>query len=257
MSELIISTPDIQLLPASIIFNNSEEILKSAEKLNEQLVNVVVTDETIKSSKKLVAQVRKQANHIDQSRKDLKSELMKPYLEFEKTVKVILQTVSEGEDIIRKQVRELEEREREEKSDYLFDMIGKRIRHYPLINRYDIDVGKFIEPSYLNKTCSLDKAERDITLTLESVEIDLDTLGNMEHSVELITEYLNGSSVTGAIQAVRARHEQLQEVTEKIKPSTITREREEAFTIQLYSEEDYYKVLEFIVNEGVAWRRVV
>ena len=157
MSELIISTPDIQLLPASIIFNNSEEILKSAEKLNEQLVNVVVTDETIKTSKKLVAEVRKQANQIDQSRKDLKSELMKPYLEFEKTVKVILQTVSEGEDIIRKQVRELEDKEREEKSDYLFDMIGKRIRHYPLINRYDIDVSKFIEPSYLNKTCSLVK----------------------------------------------------------------------------------------------------
>ena len=93
-------------------------------------------------------------------------------------------------------------------------------------------------------------------LSLESAEIDLDTLGSMEHGVELITEYLNGSSVTGAIQAVKARHEQLQEVTEKIKPKTIAREREEAFTIQLYSEEDYYKVLEFIVNEGVTWRRI-
>ena len=193
-------------------------------------------------------------------------------------VKEIVATVEEGEDIIRKQVREMEEREREEKHDYLFDMIGKRIRHYPLISKYEFDVESFIERSYLNKTTSLDKAEKEILLSLEKAESDLELLTDMEHGSEMIIEYVSSRNVTQSISEVKARHRRLEEMKEKVEEVTNTSpskgvvntnvqqtenvgkqswsdERNE-YVVKVYSNDDYIKLLEYMASQGIRWEKV-
>ena len=278
MTQLPSLNADIRLTPATIIFNNAEEILRGAERLNEELMKVVVTDETIKTSKGLVAEVRKRANEIDRFRIDLKKEILEPYNEFAEKVKEIVATVEGGEDIIRKQVRELEEKEREEKHDYLFDMIGKRIRHYPLVSKYEFNVESFIERSYLNKSTSLDKAEKEILLSLEKAESDLELLTDMEHGSEMIIEYVSNRDVTLSISEVKARHRRLEEMKEKVEEVTNTSqlkgvvntnvqqtenvgkqsgsdERNE-YVVKVYSNDDYIKLLEYMASQGIRWEKV-
>lgn len=278
MSQLPATNVDIQLTPATIVFSNAEEILKGAEKLNEELMKVVVTDETIKTSKKLVAEVKKRASDIDRVRINLKKEILQPYDEFAEKVKEIVATVEEGEDIIRKQVRELEEREREEKHDYLFDMIGKRIRHYPLISQYDFNIESFIERSYLNKSTSLDKAEKEILIVLEKTESDLELLTEMEHGSEMIIEYVLSGDVTRSISEVKARHKRLEEMEEKVKEVTgnsplkevsITEvhqttnvgkqsgsDEQNEYVVKVYSNDDYIKLLGYMTSQGISWEKV-
>ena len=273
--EFELSTIDIQLTPAQITFSSAGAILESAEKLNQQLATVSVNEENIKESKRLVASVRKRANEIDQVRKDIKRDILKPYIEFESVVKEILNTVEEGENMVRSQVRELEEREREEKGDYLYEVVNKRLRHYPLIVKYEVSPDEFILPQYLNKTFSLDKAELGITMKLESVEDDLAVLHDLEDSSELIIDYLTHFSVSKSLSNVASRKKQLEEIERRKQElhkeashkeatqkqtaqegSKSTEQSEREYVIKVFSSDDYIKLLEYMTSEDIKFSKV-
>ena len=248
-NEISIPITDVYFEPAVIRFGNADEILKSAEKLNAQLSTVVVTEDTLAISKKLVATVRKRANELDQTRKDLKKELLLPYQEFEKKVKEILSTVEEGENIIRLQVRAMEEAERADKKKQLLNSLNRRVKHYPDILSLNVDIERLIEPRMLNKTVSLEKSEAELAQRLEEINKALQTIKTLPHSPEITVEYVATLDLINSISTVNERMDKIEKVNQEIKPV-----KNQTHTIEIYSDSDYIKVINFLNTNNIKYK---
>ena len=69
-TDLIISQNSVEFTPVKVYFKDYEYIKSSAERLNIELKGREVTEDNVQESKKLVAEVRKQFNVLDQMRKE-------------------------------------------------------------------------------------------------------------------------------------------------------------------------------------------
>ena len=76
-TDLIISQSSVEFTPVKVDFKDYEYIKSSAERLNIELKGREVTEDNVQESKKLVAEVRKQFNALDQMRKDTEKEVIK------------------------------------------------------------------------------------------------------------------------------------------------------------------------------------
>ena len=252
METFEIQLQDIEVRPGEVLFPKYAETLSSAQKLNEALSNVEVTEETIKTNKKLVAQVRKEADKLDDVRKKVKSEINAPYVEFEKLVKEITSTVKQGEDLIRQQVREFEEAERQEKYNQLLEIINLRLNHYTLIQQANIDTDLILEPKLLNKSVSMNKAEEQIVEKLENINQSIQSLQTMEHASELIYEYSSSLDMNKAITTVNNRHKALEEMeTQKPKPKVTA---SQTYTITVFDSDYYIKLTQFMNENNITYK---
>lgn len=252
MSTFEIQIQDIEVTQGKVKFPKYEATLKSAQKLNEALSNVTVTEDTIKTNKKLVAEVRKEADKLDDARKKVKSEINEPYVEFEKLVKEIVNTVKQGEDLIRQQVREFEEKERQEKYDQLLEIINLRLNHYTLIQQANIDIDLILEPRLLNKSVSMNKAEEQIVEKLENINQSIKSLQTMEHASELVYEYSNNLDMNKAITTVNNRHKALEQMeTQKPAPKVSA---SKTYTITVFDSEDYIKLTQFMNENNITYK---
>lgn len=146
--------------PAVVQFSDYERIKEQAEDLNMILNQVQVSDENLKLAKKLVAQVSKQFNVLDQQRKDTKKAIMGNFEEYESQVKEIGYIVSEGENMVRGKIRELEEQEREEKEQEIKELWDKHSEHYAFTEWFGYEF--WFKPQFLNKTKSVNKTEEEL-----------------------------------------------------------------------------------------------
>ena len=252
METFEIQLQDIEVRPGEVLFPKYAETLSSAQKLNEALSNVEVTEETIKTNKKLVAQVRKEADKLDDVRKKVKSEINAPYVEFEKLVKEITSTVKQGEDLIRQQVREFEEAERQEKYEQLLEIINLRLNHYTLIQQANIDIDLILEPKLLNKSVSMNKAEEQIVEKLEHINQSIQSLQTMEHASELVYEYSSNLDMNKAITTVNNRHKALEQMeTHKPAPKVTA---SKTYTITVYNSDDYIKLTQFMNENNITYK---
>lgn len=252
MNKFEIQLQDIEVKQGEIKFPKYAETLQSAQKLNEALSTVEVTEETIKTNKKLVAEVRKEADKLDDVRKKVKSEINQPYVEFEKLVKEIITTVKQGEDLIRQQVREFEEKERQAKYDELMKIIELRLNHYTLIRQANINIDLILEPKLLNKSVSMNKAEEQIVDKLENIDKSIRSLQTMEHADELVYEYSSNLDMNQAITTVNNRHKALEQMETK-KPVQTTANTE-TYTITVFSSGDYIKLTKFMNENNITYK---
>ena len=252
MSTFEIQLQDIEVTQGEVKFPKYEATLKSAQKLNEALSNVTVNEDTIKTNKKLVAEVRKEADKLDDARKKVKSEINEPYVEFEKLVKNIVNTVKQGEDLIRQQVREFEEKERQEKYDQLLEIINLRLNHYTLIQQANIDIDLILEPRLLNKSVSMNKAEEQIAEKLENINQSIKSLQTMEHASELVYEYSNGLDMNKAITTVNNRHKALEQMETKKPAPKVSASK--TYTITVFNSEDYIKLTQFMNENNITYK---
>ena len=116
-TDLIISQNSVEFTPVKVDFKDYEYIKSSAERLNIELKGREVTEDNVQESKKLVAEVRKQFNALDQMRKDTEKEVMAEFNVFKDQVKEIGSIIGEGEDVVRSQIRELDDTQREAKRE--------------------------------------------------------------------------------------------------------------------------------------------
>jgi hypothetical protein len=197
-----------------VLFHNYDDILASAEKLAEHVKGVVVDEENIKTSKKMLAEINKQVNELEDARKGIKREVLAPYEEFEAKVKTIVNVVKEADAVVRNQVKELEEIERQAKYDEIVALWKRRINRYPeLVDMFTyLD---FIKPQHSNKTTSMTKVENDMVDWLEGRKNDVEMIKGLEHSDDIMVEYVRTQNVSTAIQTIRERNMKKEELTGK------------------------------------------
>lgn len=212
MSELEVRAV-VKTLP-EINFHEYEKLKSEAIMISEYLSQMEVTEDNIKEQKKILARVNKSVKLLNDRRIAIKKEILEPYTVFESQVKEIEKIVKDADEVLRNQVREIEEREREEKKKKLKDIWDLRITQYKYAKIFEFD--DWITSQHLNKTYSMNKCEDDMVNFLETTEKDLEVLSSMEDAADLRIEYKSSLSVSDAINAVNSRKRIVEEQKEII-----------------------------------------
>lgn len=251
-NELSIDINQIMVTPGSIIFNDFEVLKGQALQLSEHITQVEVTDENIQSSKKLLAAVNKRVKEMEDSRINIKKEMLAPYNEFEKQVKEIVMIVKGADGVVRQQVRDLEEREREEKQRKIEELFKKRIVQYSFENIFDF--GDFIKPQHLNKS-SMKSIETEMVEWLEKKDADMKVIKSLPNSHDVLMEYLDTKDLSIAINIVNDREERKKQI-EQVTPikETTAQTWEQSFIITLSDIKDLKLVEMFMQQNNINYK---
>lgn len=115
------NTMEIQIIqPTKFIEKiefNFEEIKKSLESKLENYQSLVYNDTEILSAKKDRAELNKLKTDIENKRKEIKNQCLKPYEEFEIKIKELVALVEKPIKEIDSQVKNYEETQKEEKEN--------------------------------------------------------------------------------------------------------------------------------------------
>ena len=139
----------------------------------------------------------------------MKKQVLASYNIFEGQVKEIIALISEGEEIARDKLRELDGIRRQEKREALEEIWKKRAAHC-LAGKY-LQIDSWLREEHLNKTAPLSKAEEEMAAFLERASTDLSFLQEQEDAPECIAEYTETLSVADAMARVQRRKQKAAE----------------------------------------------
>lgn len=210
----------IKVHAGSLTLQGFDELREQAVLIADYVSHIEVTEENIKDSKKLVARIRKACNSLEDQRKAVRKKLLEPYEELVVKVRDINDIASEAEQLIRDQIKVLEEKEREDKESQLRNIFQKRLRPYSYSEFMKFE--DFLEPRHLNKTQSIDKTESEMVVWLQQKQIDLELLRNQSESLNVPTEelfehYLRTDNLTKTITDFQKRNERKKVIKERLK----------------------------------------
>lgn len=176
----------LKVTNGSIVFTNYNELLEQAKNLEEFMDEIEVTEENLSESKKLATKIRKKVTALEDERKSVKREFMKPINDLDEQIKEISQHVMEAESKIRLQLQVLEEKRRDEKESQVRELFDKRINRFEsLQNDKEELYGLFFKPQYLNKSFPLSKVEKELVEFLEKVRTDYKLLADTADNYNL------------------------------------------------------------------------
>jgi hypothetical protein len=221
---------------------------QQALELAENIAAVQVDQENIKQSKKLLAEVNKRLKELEDRRIAIKKLMLEPYSGFEAQVKEIVQIVKEADEIVRQQVKQLEENERLEKQNELETIFQKRIAHYGFDDLFSF--GDFLQPRHLNKTVTIDAVEKEMVAFLEKVEKDLCAMEPMGNRWEVLEHYRQTKDLAAAITLANQAAQRKQEINK----SKVMKKAQAAKVAYLVSvqcaNQKELKLLEMILQEN-------
>lgn len=248
MNELNFNEQQLIVQPGSIQFNDFERLKQEAEKLADQIKTVEVTDENVKHSKKLLAEVNKRVQVIDAQRIAVKKTMLQPYQLFEEQVKEIVSIVKDAEDFVRVQVKSMEELERVEKEHHLEQLFHKRIIHYSFRDLFHFK--DFLKPKHLNKTTSIEAVEKEMVDFLEKITMDLKAIEAMDHSHDVLAAYVESKDLGTALWVVQQQQQRKQAVVDSEAIKHPTEDKIGWLVhVKVYNQKEL-KLLEFVLKEN-------
>lgn len=237
----------------SILFPAYKKIKSDSLLLAQQIENIEVTEENVKQSKKLLAAVNKEVKNLESERISIKKEMLEPYNEFEKQVKEIVSIVKTADEMVRQQVTQIEEEEREDKKLVLKRMFEKRIRMYDFKTYFTFD--DFLENRHLNKSLSINKIESEMVKWLTKIETELKVIETMPYADEIIAEYKETKDLAVSAQIVSDRHK-AQEVIKEAKNDIKDDQLYSKITFTLFDEKDVRLVEMFMQQNKIKFEKV-
>lgn len=171
-----LSDSNVKVTLPVIEYQNLEQLNQQINLICNYLSTVVVNEETLKANKKLVAKVRKAVKEINQTRINLKKKILEPFEAYETFVKKISDKATYAEKLVRVQIRNFDEKERELKEIKIREIFNKRIVHYPFSDKVHFE--QFLQPYHLNKTTTMKTVESEMVAFLEKTKSELATVTN-------------------------------------------------------------------------------
>lgn len=163
-------------VPQEIGFNYEELKAELTERL-DHYNNLVVTEDAIKEAKADRAKLNGLRKAIDDRRKEIKKEYLKPYDGFEKQVKELTTLIAEPIAAIDTQLQVFEEKRAEEKRK-------ECVKAYDQIftdEKADIfTFDKIMNPSWINKTTSMTKIKAELIEKKNRIDADMIILDTVE-----------------------------------------------------------------------------
>lgn len=215
MQDLQITDKSIKVRTGTVVFTDYETIKAEAQELAELIKSTEVSEENVKMAKKMLASLNKSVEDLESRRIAIKKAILTQYNVFEGQIKEIVGIVKDADTVVRQQVRDLEEIERDAKRDEIGKLWDQRIQHYDF--RDIVKFEDFLEPQHLNKSVSLKKVEEQMATWLEARRSDIDVIFGSEDAPEIMGEYVQTYNLAVAMKTVRDRHVAEQQLEEIIK----------------------------------------
>jgi hypothetical protein len=209
-NDLILNVDTIKVVQGSITFPEFVKFKSMALKLADALESIEVTEDTLKASKAILAAVNKRVKQLEDERIKIKKSMLEPYQEFEDQVKEIVAIVKNADEIVRQQVKDLENTEREKKQHYLADIFHKRKAMYTLGDLIPFE--DFLKPKHLNKSISVDQVEREMIEFLEQTEKDIKVLQKMPDLNAHVSAYIGAYDLADAMAQVQQEKQRRQQI---------------------------------------------
>jgi Txe/YoeB family toxin of Txe-Axe toxin-antitoxin module len=205
-------TVKVNQTPGKIDFN-FDEIKGNVEQLASAYEGVEVTEETTKNAKTDIATLRKIQKAIEDKRKEVKEECLKPYNDFEKKSKELVAIIEKPIISIDIQVKQYEIARKQKKKEDIkttYDgLIGDMVEYLPFEKIYDA--------KWENTNVSMKSIKEAITELVENTCKDVQTIKGMssECEADVLKKYKQDLSLTNAISAISRYEQQKKEILER------------------------------------------
>lgn len=175
---------------------NFEDLKKEITVKANDYLNLVYDNNQIKEAKKDRAALRKFITALEDKRKELKKQVLAPYQEFEKQEKELVEILNDAVSNIDGQVKEYEEKARQDKLDDIKVIYAEEIPYQDLIS-FD----KIFKDSWLNATTSIKSIQKDMQEIGERVSSDLNIIeaDSSDYKFEMKEEYLKNYDLAAAM----------------------------------------------------------
>lgn len=193
---------------------NFEEIRANVESIAKAYEDATFHEDTCVAAKKEVATLRKIQKAIDDKRKEVKKECMKPYDEFEIKVKEILAIIEKPILHINTQVSVFEESKRLEKRKKIEELhatlIDEVVEYLPL--------DKVFNPKWENATYTMSQIKDDLSALADKVTQAVDTIKSMNSECEqkALDLFKQDLDMVKAIQYVTSYEQQKAEIANAV-----------------------------------------
>lgn len=226
--ELIIYAPKEDGFIKSIDWNFDDLKKEITEKTGEYM-NLVYSDDQIKEAKKDRAELNKFKKALDDKRKDVKSQVMNPYIAFETQIKELIGIVNKAVDNIDSQVKGYEEGLKQQKEEVCRKLYEKYIGDLNRIIPYE----KVFNPKWLNKTYPEKAIIEDIQSLYKRVDQDLKVINtdSSKYVFEMKEEYLKEYDMAAAV-SLKQRLEETERKKAAFEEQELKRKAEEAKRIR-------------------------
>jgi len=232
----------VQLENGLVKFDSYELYKQKAIEARNYLLSLDVKPESEQECKKVVAAARKISEALNQEKIRIKKQILAPYNTFEAQVKEIIGIVTEGEDVARDKLRDIDAQRQEEKKAAIRKIWDARVGSFESGKYFKFE--DFLTPQHLNKTVSINTVEKEMVQFFTDTSWNIEFLEDSPLKHEYIAEYVKCKNVTQAIKTVDDRHKAVKELSKD--PYIVIKVTGKAGVIlakQLLSEIDY-EVLE-------------
>lgn len=194
---------------------NKKEIMEDLKKQLQQYDNLIMKDESeVGEFKSIRANLNKVSKTIDDRRKEIKKEYSAPLVTFEKDIKECISLIDEVNSKIDAQVKEYEEKQKEEKKELIEKL-------WEEINLPEIKLNLVFNQRWLNTTFSEKNIIDEMNKIKEKTVSDLETLerftDNKIERAELRYNYLKSLNLAETIKEYTEKKEALRLVAEQEK----------------------------------------
>ncbi|ACI00389.1 gp29 [Listeria phage P40] len=240
----------VKVTPPTIVWGGYVALKNEAKELLEAMQSVEVTEDSIASNKKLVAEVRKKAELIDSERKGVKNEVNNPLKEYENQVKEVLAIIKEAENQVRAQLSTYEQSRQDSKREALHLLWSRRVGKFGDVDSF-VSFEDWLDNKHLTKTLSISRCEEDMVNFLQSSKEDIATINALPNTEDVLMYYSDGKTLQESIQLAKKREEQ-QEKIRDIRPISKQLTSFEA-NVKLYKQTDYNLVIAFCEQNNIKY----
>lgn len=204
---------------------NFEELGVALDAKLEEYEGAVFTEETKDIAKRELANLRKLRKEFDDVRKSAKKKWMEPYDQFERNMKVLNGKIDSPISLIDSQVKDFEEKQKEEKREKISglyqELIGDMGEYLPL--------EKIYESKWENATTSMKSIKESVTATIDGAKADVDTIKNMQSDAveKALDIYKESLSISKAVTYVNEYERQKIEIMNREKEKRAREEEEQ------------------------------
>lgn len=218
---LVISNPNEGEFVKRIAWNK-EEFMELVESITEKYSGLTYTEEQIPEAKKDRAELNAMKKAISDRRIQVKKAYMEPIDTFEREVKEVVSVIEERVSGIDRQVKEFEERQKQEKRQALeeyYNEVGKDFIEL-------VPFERIFDAKWLNASTSLKKAKEEINAKIRQIEIELDTIESVceeKYHTALKSTYFKTLNISGTMEDYKI----LRDIDRRAEEERLRREEEE------------------------------
>ena len=172
--ELVMATDLAKVMPKEISFNYAELKEQLAERL-KTYQNMVVTEESLRTAKADRATLNKLRTALDEKRKDVKRECLKPFAPFEEQVSELTKMISEPIECIDMQTKVFADQKKQEKQGQIQALYLANIGEL----REIISFEKISNPKWLNVTYKMADIADELIKIIRKIKNDLAVIAAM------------------------------------------------------------------------------